>query len=314
MSKEHIIVTGGAGFIGSQMARRLLSDNYKVTILDDLSTGKKGNLPQKADFIKIDLGIESQYSKLKEVKCDAIFHLAGQSSGEASFLDPVKDCRSHVLSTVNLLEWAKKGKGLKQFLYASSMAIYGDPPSLPVDENCPLSPKTFYASAKLSAENYLRIYQSMGIPTTIFRLFSVYGPGQNLDNKMQGMISIYLSYILDRMPIQVKGTKERFRDFVYMDDVVDAWMLAYQNPKAYGKTYNLCGGVKTTVEDVIKFLRQAISDDKYLVEFLKGTIGDQFGVFGDNKRIKKDLGWSPKVDIKEGIKRMVEKEMKGVKV
>lgn len=314
MSNEHIIVTGGAGFIGSQMARRLLSDNYKVTILDDLSTGKSSNIPQKADFINIDLGIDFQYSKLKKLSCDAVFHLAGQSSGETSFLDPARDCRSHVLSTVNLLEWAKKAKGLKHFLYASSMAIYGDPLKLPVSEDCPLNPKTFYAAAKLSAENYLRIYQSMGIPTTIFRLFSVYGPGQNLDNRMQGMISIYLSYILDGMPIQVKGAKERFRDFVYMDDVVDAWMLAYQSPKAYGKTYNLCGGVKTTVDDVINLLRQAIHDDEYPVKCLKGTVGDQFGVFGDNRKIKEDLGWSPKVNIQEGIELMVEKVMKGLKV
>lgn len=313
MSKDHIIVTGGAGFIGSHMAKRLLEANYQVTVLDDLSTGKRNNIPPKADFIQMDLGVEREYSKLKNMSCDAIFHLAGQSSGEASFLDPAKDCRSHVFSTMHLLEW-NKNKKLKHFIYASSMAIYGDPAKLPVREDSLPNPKTFYAAAKLSAENYIRLYQSLGFLTTIFRLFSVYGPGQNLDNKMQGMISIYLSYILENKTIEVKGSKERFRDFVYIDDLISAWELAYKNPVSFGKTYNLCSGIKTTVAEIIDNLQQAIGDENYPVEFLPGTPGDQFGVVGDNQRLKKDLGWAPKFDLQSGLKQVVEKEIKGARL
>ncbi len=173
---KHIIVTGGAGFIGSHIAQGLISQGYAVTVLDNLSTGNEENIPKGVNFIKIDLSIEDSYSSLNNICCDAIFHLAGQSSGEASFIDPVYDLRSHVMSTFFLLDWCRK-KGVKRFLYSSSMSIYGEPNYLPVDENHSIQPKTFYAAAKISAEAYIKLYQSLGINTTIFRLFSVYGPG-----------------------------------------------------------------------------------------------------------------------------------------
>ena len=301
---KNIIVTGGAGFIGSHIASRLVSDGYNVAILDNLSTGKKENIPKDVDFIKLDLGKENAYSKLKNLKCSAIFHLAGQSSGEGSFKDPLYDFRSHVMSTFLLLEYAKKNKAA-HFLYASSMAIYGEPEYFPVDERHPLQPKTFYAAAKISAESYIKLYQSLGINTTIFRLFSVYGPGQNLNNKMQGMISIYLSFMLENSPIIVKGTKERFRDFVYIDDVVDAWMRAFHNPISYGKIYNAASGVKTKVEDLLEALKDSFGYQDYPVEYKDGTPGDQFGVVADISRITQELKWKPKFNLQTGLKKMV---------
>src|SRR3989338_7901663 len=154
-NNQHIIVTGGAGFIGSHIVLRLITEGYRVTVLDNLSTGKEKNIPAKADFIKIDLGQESSYVSLKNIACSAVFHLAGQSSGEASFKDPFYDFHSHVVSTFCLLEWCKR-KGIPRFLYASSMGVYGEPNYLPVDENHPLQPKSFYAAAKISAEAYVR--------------------------------------------------------------------------------------------------------------------------------------------------------------
>lgn len=305
--KKRVMVTGGAGFVGSHIAKRLLNEGVEVIVVDNLFTGREENIPEAADFIKLDLGDEGSYGRLKNVSCDAILHLAGQSSGETSFKDPLYDLKSHLMSTFLLLDWCRRNN-VRRFLYASSMAVYGDPEYLPVDEDHPLQPKTFYASAKISAEAYLKLYQGLGIDTTVFRLFSVYGPGQNLDNKSQGMASIYLSYLLKNTPIIVKGPKERFRDFVYIDDVVDAWMAALKDPVTHGKLYNLASGVKTTVKDLIKALCLSFGDENYPVEYKEGTPGDQFGIVGDNRRIFEEIKWRPKISLGAGLKMMVNYE------
>ena len=305
--KSNIIVTGGAGFIGSHIAKRLLDIGYKVTILDNLSTGKKKNIPKGADFINIDLGEKELYGLLKGIKSDAVFHLAGQSSGEASFKDPFYDFKSHVISTFLLLEWCRKN-GCRRFVYASSMSVYGDPKRLPVDENQPHIPKTFYGAAKSAAESYVKMYQTLGIDTTVFRLFSVYGPGQNLGNKMQGMASIYLSYMLEGIPVIVKGSKERFRDFIYIDDVADIWLDSIKNPIMYGKVYNLASGKKITVEDLLNTLKRSFGREDYAVRYEGNTPGDQFGVTADTRRIREELDWSPKTGFDTGIKKMVDFE------
>lgn len=302
--QRHVIVTGGAGFIGSHLAARLLQEGHEVTILDDLSTGRLENIPPRAHFIKMDLGQQAEYDRLDHLGVAAVFHLAGQSSGEASFYDPLGDLRSHVLSTFWLLEWCKK-KRVKRFAYASSMSVYGDPKYLPVDEVHPQTPKTFYAAGKIAAEAYISLYQTLGLNTTIFRLFSVYGPGQNLMNRMQGMVSIFLSFMLEGQPIVVKGSKERFRDFIYIDDVVEAWLAAWDNPQSYGKIYNVASGKKNRVAALIEALKQSMGCPDYPVEYQDGTPGDQFGMVGENARIAQDLDWVPKIDLSEGLKHMI---------
>ena len=305
--KLHFIVTGGAGFIGSHLASRLIDDGYNVTVIDNLSTGRERNIPKKAVFLNLDLAQEHTCTLLEPIQCDGVFHLSGQSSGEASFQDPLSDLRSHVLSTFWLLKWCKE-KNVRRFIYTSSMSIYGDPCYLPVDESHPAQPKSFYAAAKASAEAYINLYRTMGIDATIFRLFSVYGPGQNLENKMQGMVSIYLSYIIERMPIIVKGSKYRFRDIVYIDDVVDAFCKAIYNHKTYGKTYNVASGVKTRVEDLIEALKAACDKPVYPVKYADGTPGDQFGIVGDIKAITQDLKWKPRTSLTAGLKKTVDFE------
>lgn len=304
---KSIVVTGGAGFIGSHLASRLISDGHRVTILDNLHSSKEENIPRGADFIKVDLGQLDSQVLFKDIACDAVFHLAGQSSGEASFLDPAYDLRSHVMSTSQLLEWCRKKK-IPRFIYASSMSVYGDPNYLPADEIHPMQPKTYYAAAKISAEAYIKLYQTMGINTTILRLFSVYGPGQNLKNRMQGMLSIYLSYMLDKLPLIVKGSKERFRDFIYIDDVVEVWVKSLNNPVTYGKVYNVASGVKTKVADLIEFLKKSFGYQDYPIEYRDGTAGDQFGIVADITRITQELNWKPKISLQTGIAKTVDFE------
>jgi UDP-glucose 4-epimerase len=188
------------------------------------------------------------------------------------------------------------------------MAVYGEPRYLPVDEAHPLQPQTFYAAGKTSAEAYIKLYQTLGINTTIFRLFNVYGPGQNLANKMQGMVSIYLSFILEGSPIMIRGPAERFRDFIYIGDVVDAWFRAFSLPGSSGKIYNLASGEKASVKELINILRTTCGNKGYPVKYGAGTPGDQSGIFADISLIRKELDWKPRIALEKGCRIFYESE------
>ena len=301
------LVTGGAGFIGSALTRRLLADGYEVTVIDDLSNGRMENVSQEARFIKADLAMETTYREIAGIPFDAVFHLASQSSGALSFEDPMADMKSHLFITFSLLQLSLKRK-VSRFMFSSSTTLYGDTNGLPVNEDCPVNPKTYYATGKLACEDYIRFFFGQGLPTTVFRLPNVYGPGQNLQNKDQGMVSIYLSYIMEGQPILVKGSRDRFRDFIYIDDVVDGWMKGFASPDTIGKTYNLASGKKSTVDQVLEGLKTACGKPDYPVEFATGTPGDQSGLVADISRIQKETGFNPKTGLQEGLKKMVETE------
>jgi UDP-glucose 4-epimerase len=244
---------------------------------------------------------------LDSSEIDVVFHLAGQSSGEKSFDDPEYDLNSHVVGTFNILRWCHSN-GIDRVLYASSMSIYGDPEYLPVDEDHPFDPKTYYAAGKISAEVYVELFDNLGMNTTIFRLFSVYGPGQNLENMKQGMVSIYLSFVLNGDELLVKGSMDRFRDFVYIDDVIDAWVEAAENSVTYGNTYNVCRNERVEVNELIHTILDCYGDPAYPVETAGGTPGDQFGIYGDASKLQNDIGWSPNISLAEGISKMVDAE------
>ncbi|MCX5855336.1 MAG: NAD-dependent epimerase/dehydratase family protein [Deltaproteobacteria bacterium] len=305
--KGRVLVTGGAGFIGSHLAKKLIQAGYHVFVIDNLSTGRRSNIPEAAEFIELDLSLTNSLDELQDLHLDAIFHLAAQSSGALSFVDPHADLRSHIYSTFNLLQYCLKFK-VNRFLYASSATVYGDPLYLPVDENHPKNPKTYYAAGKIASEAYVNLFNSLGVNTTILRMPNVYGPGQNLENKNQGMVSIYLSYMLGNSPIVVKGLPTRFRDFIYIDDVINAWMKAQKAAEAYGKIYNLASGEKSLVEDILKELVSAFDIPQYPIVYDCGTPGDQTGMVCDISRISEDLNWNPEIDLKIGIKKTVEFE------
>lgn len=304
---NNFLVTGGAGFIGSHIAKRLVSLGYKVTVIDNLSNGSEENIPSEAEFIKVDLSEEKSLSSLKNISCDGIFHLAAQSSGALSFENPLLDLKSHVMATYFLLDWCKNN-GVRRFLFSSSTTTYGDPLYLPIDERHPQQPKTYYAAGKMACEAYIRFFQTIGIETTILRLPNVYGPCQNLANKDQGMVSIYLSYILENSPIVVKGSLDRFRDFIYVDDVVDAFLTALDNRTSFGKIYNVATGKKTTVREIINGLVKVCGYMDYPIEIKEGTPGDQFGVVSNVDLIKRELGWSAKTEIDDGLLETVRYE------
>lgn len=302
----NFIVSGGAGFIGSHIAKRLLNEGNKVLIIDNLSTGDEKNLPKGAEFAKLDITKNEEIEKIPKGYFDGVFHLAAQSSGEISYEKPNLDLVSNAVGTHNMLRWCKKN-GVKRFLHASSMAVYGNPKKLPVGEDAPCGPISFYGISKFTAEQYVMHYFREGMHTTIFRMFSVYGPGQNLQNMKQGMASIYLAYMLEGKQVLVKGSKERFRDLIYIDDVVDAWMAALGNEKSYGKIYNLGCGKKVLVKEIVKAELEALGlGENYPVKYEGSTPADQFGLYANVNMIKNELGWEPKVGFEEGIKKYVE--------
>ena len=305
------LVTGGAGFIGSKLAKKLISLGHKVYIIDNLSTGYLENIPQEAEFLEASVYSED-ILKLSETSFDAIYHIAGQSSGEISFEDPVYDLRTNAESTLLLLKLAKSCN-CNRFIYASTMSVYGSQPDEPITEKRFPKPTSFYGVGKLGSEHYLRIYKDYGINSTCLRLFNVYGPGQNLENMKQGMVSIFLSYIMKIDPIHVKGSKDRFRDFIYIDDVVDAFIEAYNNNATFDKIYNVATGTKTTINDLIGQLLSAYGYNKSEYEhyFQGSTPGDQFGIYADISLIQRETNWAPKYNLQQGLAEMV-KWAKGI--
>jgi len=303
------IVTGGAGFIGSKLAERLVREGSDVYVLDDLSTGFLRNVPKQAIVHKVDISCLDDLMELELPKnVDAIYHIAAQSSGEASFDDPIHDIEVNYLATYNILKLAER-KRCKRFLYASSMSVYGEVNSgkNPIDEKYPCNPVSYYGCNKLASEKLISVFvKKTHIDPTIFRFFNVYGPGQNMKNMKQGMASIYMSYLMKETPVIVKGTLDRFRDFIFIDDVVDVLVNSEASTATYNNTFNVGTGVKTTVHDLLKAMIKAFGKDDFnrwvLVE--GNTPGDVRGLIANISKLKAALGWMPKYGIEEGISKM----------
>ena len=298
-----VMITGGAGFIGSHLAARLLDEGNNVVVVDDLSNGYVENIPPGADFIKIDLADSTKYTLLPD-DVEIIFHLASQASGEISCEDPVHDLRANAMATLALLQWAKVKK-VDKFIFTSSMGVYDDRCDTPHSENTPKLPKSFYGINKLASEEFIRIFSEEGMRTTVLRFFNVYGPGQNMNNLKQGMVSIYMSYVLQNKPVQVKGPLERTRDFTYIDDVVEALILSI-GKLADGKTFNVCTERELSVENVLKVVFSSFGvNHNYPVEMLSRTPRDIDHSCGYYDSINRVLGWKPVVSFEDGVGRMV---------
>jgi len=297
------LVTGIAGFIGSAIARRLLANGHRVVGVDNFLTGLKENVPPKAKFFKVDISKSSELKVLNKFKFDAVLHLAAQTSAEISFENPTKDLLINSLGTLNLLEYCKDHK-VKRFIYASSTSVYGDVDEKPVSITRAANPKSYYGITKLAGEYYVQTFSDR-MDTTSFRIFNVYGPGQNMGNLKQGMVSIYMYYFMKNKPVIVKGSKNRFRDFTYIDDIVEAWVKAIHNPKTYGKKYNLAAGRKTTVGKLLEQMALSWNDPKHSIQFVGGTPKDQFGSYADIRPVMRDLNWKPKTNLKKGLDNFV---------
>ncbi len=294
---KKIIITGVAGFIGSHVAARFLDNGYQVIGIDDLSTGKIINVPVGVDFIQGDLALKTTISQIPP-GCSIILHLAGQSSGEISFDDPIADLEKNTVSTLNLIRYGIENRA-ERIVYASSMSVYGAVGDRPISESHTCSPLSCYGVGKLASEGYLIVYQSM-LPFVVLRMFNVYGPGQDMKNLRQGMISIYLAQALRNGKIEVKGSTERFRDFIYIDDVVEAWFRAAIYPQALGQVINVGTGVRTSVKQLLDKICELIAGSSYYTQ--GATLGDQSGIYADVTMLKKCFGVDHFTSIDDGLR------------
>ena len=297
-----MLVTGAAGFIGAALARRLLSMGIEVVTVDNLSTGYIQNVPKGVTLIKGDVADPEIYDALKQYRFSAVYHIAGQSSGEVSFDDPVHDLRTNTQSTLLIVKLCRAIR-CERLIFASTMSVYGDQNSSPVAETVGCTPKSFYGVGKHASEQYLRIYNGSELATTSLRLFNVYGPGQNMENLRQGMVSIYLAQALKEKKILVKGSKTRFRDFVYIDDVVDCFVSCLNNEASIGQEINIGTGRKTTVEQLLELIKGKFKHE-IPVTYKGETSGDIDGIYADITKMKMIFGDSERVSLDEGIGRM----------
>lgn len=298
-----VLVTGGAGFIGNALTTKLVDLGHNVIVVD-LKTkidALVGEIPS-VKYMSIDISSEEQVKMLSNEKFDFIFHLAAQTSGRISQESPELDVDTNVKGMLNICNLARL-VGNSKIIFTSSMAVYGNK-SEKLDEEHQLLPCSNYGVSKLAGEAYLKMFRDFDVKSTIFRLFNVYGPGQDMKNLKQGMASIYMSQLITDTKIDVTGSLDRFRDFIYIDDVVDALILGLQE-STNNKVFNVGSEVKTTVAELISLIVDVSehSSESVSVKNVGGHEGDQFGTVSDTKKLR-GLEWKPQIELKEGLKRM----------
>ena len=296
-----IVITGGNGFLGSNLAKKFLTKGHKVYIFDK-SKNKFSLINKNAHQVNCDLTNYKTLEKLKINKVDLILHCAGQPSAALSFKDPEFDLKVNILGTLNILRWAKT-KNIKKILFASTFNVYEEnnfKPRLSENDNC--KAKSLYAVSKLASENYIQCYANhYNLSWVILRMFNIFGPGQDPTNKSLGMINIFLNMAIKENKVQVKGSLNRFRDFIFIDDVVEAWYQAAIKTKSKNKIYNVGTGKKTTILQLLKIISKVIKKKIHISE-LKGTPGDFNGCYSNISKIKRDLNFKPKVTLENGLK------------
>ncbi len=312
MAKKHILVTGGAGFIGSHMVDRLLKDGHNITVLDNLSTGSKNNIPKNVNFIKGDTSNPKDVEKAFEKKPDVVFQIAGCASTITSFSNPLSDIYANFIGTVNIVKKCVEAN-VDRFLYASSMTTYGHVKEIPVKETHPCVPISYYGITKYAAERFvhatgIRPDLKTKLNVTSFRMFNVYGPRQSLTNPYQGVMAIFIGNVLRHEPIKIFGDGKQSRDFVYIEDVVNAWIGSIDKEKTFGQVYNLGFGKDRSIIELTNTIMETLGNDpkKYKMSFHKERPGDQRHMQASITKLGNDLGWKPKYDLQKGLEKTIE--------
>lgn len=299
-----ILVTGGAGFIGSNLADVLIKKNHEVAIIDDLSNGYKENVSPKAKFFKIDISnAEALRSAFDEFAPEVIFHLAAQANVRVSISDPTRDHEVNVIGTLNLLENAVRSH-VKHIIFSSTGgAIYGDDAERPTPETAKAEPVSPYGQHKLQSEkNILRFACENGFKATILRYANVYGPRQNPKGGA-GVIAIFADKMLTKKPLTVNGDGEQTRDYVFVKDVVNANVKAFENE--IEGTFNIGTGRETSLNEIIASL-QKICAVNTPAQYLPANSGELLASCLDVTKAKNELGWQVEVTLDEGLKQTVD--------
>ena len=308
-----IIVTGGAGFIGSHIAEALIKEKNEVIVIDNLETGSKENLPKGTKFYNIDI---QDFEKINEVfkkeKPEVVFHLAAQINVRSSIENPYDDASINIIGTINILEAMSKNK-VKKIIFSSSAAVYGDPVFLPCSESHPVNPKSPYGMSKSGAEEYVKWYEkNKGIDYVILRYANVYGPRQGAKGEA-GVIFLFANMLLDKKTPTIFGDGKQTRDFVYVEDVVSANLLALKN-KSNSKIFNIGTGTEITVNELYEKISWVVGFNPK-VKKTEAVNGDIKKSVFDPSLAKKELGWKPQVSLEKGLKIIVQsiKNSKGLR-
>lgn len=291
------LITGCSGFIGNNLTKKLLKNkNHYVFGIDDLSSGNnlKKFKHNRFKFIKGNCADIRVLNKINK-KISYIYHLAGQSSGEKSYYDPLDNFRRNLVTTINLLDYSTKIK-CKRFIYASSMAVYGNNNNAKETDN--LKPISFYGLSKNSSEEFVKKYYTKGNNYTICRIFNVYGINQKLNNDFQGLIRIYLTQLKNSNTLRIKGNKNRIRDFIDIEDIVEMLAEIPFNKKLQNEVVNLGTGIKTKISDIIELIKKNLRPN-LKVKYLKGTPHDQYKIVSNISKSKKLFHFFKNKDFKK---------------
>jgi len=312
-SYSRILVTGGAGFIGSHLVDQLLAQGFEVSVIDNLRTGRLENIAhhqgkREFSFIEGDIrDLDLIRNAMKDV--DALFHEAALASVALSVENPILTNDINVTGTLHLLE-AALNLGVKRFIYASSAAAYGDTPSPEKREDMAPNPASPYGVSKLAAENYVTSFHKMyGLETVSLRYFNVYGPRQRCDiqSAYGSVVTIFMNRLLRNMPPIIHGDGQQTRDFVYIQDIVDANILALNSKSAVGEFFNIGTGTRTSVNHIAELLKSKMNKRDLRNIYSDPRPADIRHGYADIGKAEKILGYSPKFSIEEGLTELIKR-------
>jgi len=296
-----VLVTGGAGFIGSNIVDGLIEAGHQVIVVDNLSTGKKENLNDQAEFYNLDLRDQKLKEVFKENEISHVIHHAAQIDVQHSINDPLFDAQNNILGTINLLECCRAYK-VKKIIYASSAAVYGEPDYLPVDEEHPIKAMSPYGISKHTPEHYIKMYNELyELKYTIFRYANVYGPRQDPKGE-GGVVSIFVDKMLAEERPVIFGDGQQTRDFVHVYDIVKANLLALDNGDNI--LVNISTQSRDSVNDLVDHLNQILPYEIKAI-YQEARKGDILHSSLANGKAKEQLGWTPGYDFKDGLKQTV---------
>jgi len=299
-----VLVTGGAGFIGSHVADAYVAEGYEVVVVDNLSTGRKENLNPAASLYQVDIRDEKALAEVFEKeKPDYVSHQAARAQVRESMDNPVLYAEVNIIGSLNVLQLCRQYK-VKKIVYASTGgAVYGEPEYLPADEGHPVNPLDPYGASKHHVEHYLYLYKAnWGLPYTILRYPNVYGPRQDPYGEA-GVVAIFAGQMLSGGQPTINGSGEQERDFVYVGDIAQANLLAIG--RGDGGIFNIGTGVGTSINTVFRLLKEATG---YSGEEIHASAkaGEVFKIYLDASKARNELGWAERVTLEEGLSRTVE--------
>ena len=297
-----ILVTGGAGFVGSHIVDGLLENGHEVLVVDDLSTGARSNLPADAEFVDLDVADDGFVGVVKSFGPDVISHLAAQASVPVSMSDPNLDARVNILGGLNVIRGAIEAE-CEQVVYVNTGgALYGEPEYLPCDENHPIRPISAYGLSKWTSECYFRTMLPDSIPLKVLRPANIYGPRQDPHGE-SGVIAIFLRKMLRGDQVTINGDGEHTRDYVYVGDVAEAHETAMKHDGSF--VANIGTGEGTSVNEIFLQLQKVTGNREPAIHGPPRP-GDVRHIALDASRARRVLGWKPKVGLSEGLKMTAE--------